>query len=168
MTWWHDGEAESCAPAAGHQEVYETNHILFSKPHIYLVYSALAWHSHHGFETFLSHFWFLFAYKRYGIWTIRDGSCRDSLLCVAPMHILHWTRITHRVHSRFLSFVSVFGNEYGKCHWLLNVFWDRTVWGFECKPHKRGSSGKSSDRVCAFGNTSFWVRENNKYNFYNK
>jgi len=54
-------------PAAGRQEVYETKHVPFYKPHIYLVYSALALHSHHGFETFLSHFWFLFASKKYGI-----------------------------------------------------------------------------------------------------
>ena len=147
MTWWHDDMTArrrggimraSCGPPRSN----ETNHVPFSKRHIYLIYNDLAWHSHHGFETFLSHFWFLFAYKRYGIWTIgiwtiRDGSCCDGLFCVAAMRILHWTRITHRVHSRFLSFVSVFGNEQAKCHWLLNVFWARTVWGFECKPHKK-------------------------------
>ena len=29
MTWWHDGETEWCAPAAGRQEVYETDHVFF-------------------------------------------------------------------------------------------------------------------------------------------
>ena len=34
-----------------------------SKPHFYLIYSALAWCLYHIFETFLLYFWFLFICK---------------------------------------------------------------------------------------------------------
>lgn len=79
-------------PAAGRQEVYETKHVPFYKLHIYLVYSALALHSHHGFETFLSHFWFLFASKGM-VYELSETdrvamACSVLQPCVAAMLIL--------------------------------------------------------------------------------
>ena len=130
MTWRRGGEAESCAASCGHQEVYETNHVLFLSL-ISILFTTI-WLDIRTMV--LKPFYHIFGSCSPAKGMVYELSETDRVAmvcsvlqpCVAAMccsHVhFHWARPTHRAHSRFLSFVSVFGNEYGKCHCFSMYF----------------------------------------------